>query len=131
MSAGAPPRRWLSKNQLLRLRVLAEWRRLPAIERPLDTWTGLSRLVADEIRSLGMEEALVSSKILAHWPSVVGAFIAAHTKPETLRHGELVIRVSQPTLRFELERNLRPAIISRLNQALGGIHIRSLRFLHG
>lgn len=130
--AGSPfAGRWPTQEEIIRLRVLAEWRRLPQIEKPLETWSQIGGLVRDEIRSLGMEEALISSRLLELWPAVVGEFIASHTKAETLRSGELVVRVGQPTLRFELERNLRPAIVTRLNEALGGIFVRSVKFLHG
>ncbi len=131
MAASAFAGRWPTKEEITRLRVLAEWRNLPTIEKPLETWSQIGALVTEEMRMLGMAEALVSTKLIEHWPEVVGNFIASHTRTETLRDGELVVRVGQPTLRFELERNLRTTIINRLNEALGGIFIRSIRFVHG
>lgn len=91
----------------------------------------MPQILLDAMQKLGLEDTLVTSQILDLWPEVVGSFIASHTQPEALRNHVLTVRVGQPTLRYELERNLRKQIIARLNEALGAIRVRELLFRPG
>jgi predicted nucleic acid-binding Zn ribbon protein len=56
--------------------------------------------------------------------------IAQHTSPVSLRKGELVLRVSQPAMRFHLEQ-MKPMLLERLRMQLGKDRLKAIRFTLG
>ncbi len=103
----------------------------PPERRPVETWKPLADLLSSELGALGLAEEMVSIRLLQVWPEIVGDFIAAHSTPESLKQRVLVVRVLQSTLRFELERSLKPGIIRQVNATLGEGTVREIRFLLG
>ncbi len=111
--------------------ILLDWDEHGHRPRRLNVWRTMPEILAEAMHKLGLEETMITSQILELWPEVVGSFIASHTQPEVLRNHVLTVRVAQPTLRYELERNLRKQLIVRLNEALGAIRVRELQFRMG
>ncbi len=110
-------------------RILREWR---GCDEPLDLKKGLhhpSEFLEEILESAGVESGIKEEKLRTTWAQVAGEFIASHTEPVSIRNGELLLRVSQPALRFQLER-MKPDLLHRVRQALGD-SIRNIRFSHG
>ncbi|HEX5268764.1 MAG TPA: DUF721 domain-containing protein [Acidimicrobiales bacterium] len=69
-------------------------------------------------RSLGGTDAGVVGTVFAHWEEAVGAAIADHAKPLSLRDGVLVVGVGEPAWATQL-RFLERQILERLRDAAG------------
>lgn len=111
-------------------RILREWR---GCDEPIDYREGLhqpSDFLHEILESAGAIEGLHEDKVREVWKDLAGDFIASHTEPVSVRNGELLLRVSQPTLRFQLDR-MKPQLLSRIQSSLGNDTIRSIRFTHG
>lgn len=119
-------------NSQLRARVIAEWRGMG--ERSFvvrDT----AKLVADPLAkvmtALGLGDRLGEGEIKRVWKDIVGEFLANHSTPQALKAGVLIVRVLQPTLLYEFDRNLKPQIIQKLKAKFGAKMIRDIKFRIG
>ena len=115
----------------LRARVIAEWRGLP--ETPFVRES--ARLVREPLTSLmqalGLGDRLREDEVKSAWREVVGEFLATHSTPHSVKDGVLYVRVLQPTLHFEFERNLKPQIVQKLRARFGTKIVRDVRFRIG
>ncbi len=114
----------------IRKQALAEFRgyREP---RPIRAARPVSDLVGSAMRGLGLGDLVDEGQVAAAWREIVGDFIALHSAPARLTGGTLTIRVLQPSLRFELERQWRGVILEKLKARFGGRVVRKLEFRVG
>jgi predicted nucleic acid-binding Zn ribbon protein len=82
----------------------------------------ISESVARLARQLGLGDSLGLSAVFGRWDEVVGAVLAAHTKPERLRDGELVIIVDESSWATEV-RFMTDTIIEKCNREAGRIMV--------
>lgn len=114
----------------IRDEILAEWR---GAEEPADLSAGIhsaEKFVAAILRSAGAEDGLHEDQVRAAWKDLAGDFIAAHTQPVSVKAGHLVLRVTQPAMRFHLEQ-MKPMLLERIRGILGAERIHSVKFTHG
>ena len=111
----------------LRLKVLAEWRgyREPRTEKPA---VRISDAITPTLRNLGLKDLMNEADVISAWREIVGPFIATNSAPVRLVGGTLTVRVLQPSLRFELERQWRGAILQRLRERFGARIVRNIAF---
>jgi predicted nucleic acid-binding Zn ribbon protein len=83
------------------------------------------RLVADR----GWTETAVSAGVLSRWDQIVGADIADHAAPQSLRDGELVL-VAESTAWATQLRLLLPTIQARIAAEVGAGVVKRIR-VHG
>jgi predicted nucleic acid-binding Zn ribbon protein len=83
------------------------------------------RLLADR----GWEETAASAAVLARWEALVGAEIAAHCQPVSLRDGELTLAAESTAWATQL-RLLAPRVLGRIRAELGPEVVRRVR-VHG
>ena len=114
----------------LGIKVLAEWRCYREPRPVLDRVQSVGALLGKTMAALGLGDRVREGEVLAAWKSIVGDFIASHSRPDRLRDGVLYVRVLQPTVRFELER-LRPQMVTKLKERFGVRTVREVRFLLG
>ncbi len=120
-----PPRPGKIREEILR-----EWR---GAEEPADLNAGIhlaEKFVAAILRSAGMEDGLHEDQVRATWKELAGDFIAAHTEPISVKGGNLVLRVTQPALRFQLEQ-MKPILLKRIRTQLGENKVKSIKFQLG
>ena len=86
----------------------------------------LRRALMDGSMADGLDEAEVRQV----WKEVAGEFIGRHSEPASVRDGVLVLRVSQPTMKFHLEQ-MKPLLLERIRERLGRDRIKAIRFTHG
>ena len=111
----------------LRRKVLAEWRgyREPTPGKPV---TAVADLVGPTLRQLGLKDLMNEADVIAAWQEIVGSFIASNSAPVRLVAGTLTVRVLQPSLRFELERQWRGVILEKLRVRFGTKIVRQITF---
>jgi len=68
------------------------------------------------------------SRVASAWKEVVGDYLAENSQPVSLKDGVLLVQVVQPTLRYELDRALKPQILQRLREAFGEKVVKEIRF---
>ena len=114
----------------LREEILQEWR---GAEEPADLNAGIHRaeqFVAAILRAAGAEDGLHEDQVRATWKELAGDFIARHTEPLSVKGGHLVLRVTQPALRFQLEQ-MKPMLLTRIRQHLGEGRVKTIKFQLG
>lgn len=89
----------------------------------------LGSLVKGLIQDRGWEETAASAGVVGRWDQIVGAEIAAHCRPTSLRDGELVL-VAESTAWATQLRLLSGRIRGRLAAEVGPDVVRTIR-VHG
>lgn len=112
----------------MRAAALREWRGLPEPPPKPDRTVSVGAVLEKLIPKLGLRERIDEEQIGQVWRAVVGEFLAAHSKPSALRDGVLYVDVLQPTVRYELDRQWKRKILTRLQEAFGRKTIREVRF---
>ena len=98
-----------------------------------DKWSQPDRLrdLLDPIgRKLGMEDAVDAGRLFARWSRIVGADVAAHVEPTSLRDGVLRVRVDSPAWGTEVG-YLADEIAARVNSEMGRPVVSELRVSAG
>ncbi len=114
----------------IREEILREWR---GCDEALDLNAGIH--AADEfisaiLRSVGAEDGLHEDQVRSAWKELAGEFIARHAEPLSVKNGHLVLRVTQPAMRFHLEQ-MKPMLLIRIQKHLGENRIKSVKFTLG
>lgn len=120
-----PPRPGKIREEILR-----EWR---GADEPDDLNAGIhlaEKFVAAILRATGAEDGLHEDQVRAAWKELAGDFISRHTEPLSVKNGHLVLRVTQPALRFQLEQ-MKPMLFTRIREQLGEGRIKSIKFALG
>ena len=118
------------RSSRIREEILREWR---GAEEPADLNAGIhlaQKFVAAILRAAGAEDGLHEDQVRATWKELAGDFIARHTEPISVKGGNLVLRVTQPALRFQLEQ-MKPMLLTRIRNQLGEGRIKSIKFQLG
>ena len=114
----------------IRKEILQEWR---GAEEPADLNAGIhlaENFIAAILRAAGAEDGLHEDQVRATWKELAGDFIARNTEPLSVKGGNLVLRVTQPALRFQLEQ-MKPMLLARIRSQLGEGRIKTIKFQLG
>jgi len=114
----------------IRDEILREWR---GCDEALDLNAGVHQanaFVSAILRAAGAEDGLHEDQVRAAWKDLAGDFISRHTEPVSVKNGHLVLRVTQPAMRFHLEQ-MKPMLLTRIRQQLGENRIQSVKFTLG
>ena len=114
----------------IRKEILREWR---GCDEALDLNQGIhaaESFVTAILRSTGAEDGLHEDEVRSAWTELAGDFISRHTEPVSVKNGHLVLRVTQPAMRFHLEQ-MKPMLLTRIRAQLGEDRIKSVRFALG
>jgi len=116
----------------LRQRVLREWQ--PFANRDAftaRTASSANQLVPRVMKGLGLEKRLHHSQVCFLWPEIVGADIARHAQPISLRNGTLVIAVDHPVWLQELSRYHKQLLLQKIQDRIGKDAVRDIVFRIG
>jgi hypothetical protein len=119
-----------SRRDAIREEILREWR---GADEPSGLDSGIHRpadFITSILRSIGAEDGLHEDEVRATWKELAGDFIASHTQPVSVKSGHLVLRVTQPAMRFHLEQ-MKPMLLERIKERLGPDKIHSIKFALG
>lgn len=122
-----------AKLSRIREEILGEWR---GCEEPRDLDAGVHlaqdfvAAIMHGLRASGAADGLDEMEVLTAWKELAGDFISRHTQPVSVKGGHLLLRVTQPAMRFHLEQ-MKPLLLKRIQQQLGAQRIRSVKFALG
>jgi predicted nucleic acid-binding Zn ribbon protein len=91
-------------------------------EDPLSLATAVAGLIGDQ----GWALKAATGSVFGRWAEIVGPDLAAHTKPETLADGELVVTADSTAWATQL-RLLAGQLVRRLNVELGDGAVRRVK----
>lgn len=114
----------------IREEILREWRGGDEVD---DLNAGIhlaNQFVAAILRAAGAEDGLNEDQVRASWKELAGDFIARHSEPISVKGGHLVLRVTQPAMRFHLEQ-MKPMLFTNIRAQLGDERIKSIKFTLG
>jgi hypothetical protein len=114
----------------VREEILREWR---GCEEVTDLTLGIhsaEKFISAILRSAGAEDGLHEDQVRSAWKELAGDFISRHTEPVSVKNGNLVLRVTQPAMRFHLEQ-MKPMLLTRIRAQLGEERIKSVKFALG
>jgi predicted nucleic acid-binding Zn ribbon protein len=114
----------------IREEILREWR---GCDEALDLNAGVhhaQQFISAILRCAGAEDGLHEDQVRATWKELAGDFIARHTEPVSVKNGHLVLRVTQPAMRFHLEQ-MKPMLLARIRGQLGENRIQAVKFTLG
>lgn len=114
----------------IRDEILREWR---GCDEAIDLNGRISkaeRFVSAILRAAGAEEGLHEDQVKSAWKELAGDFISRHSEPVSVKNGHLVLRVTQPAMRFHLEQ-MKPMLLQRIREQLGQDRVQSVKFTLG
>lgn len=109
---------------------MSEWR---GCEKPLKIDANVSAAGAwiDEIlKKQFFAEGINEEEVKAAWKEIAGDFIGSNTEPVSVKDGNLVLRVTQPAMRFHLEQ-MKPDLLRKIKERFGNHKIKSIKFSLG
>jgi predicted nucleic acid-binding Zn ribbon protein len=86
----------------------------------------LGRLVSRMAKDRGWDEQLSGGQVFAKWPHLVGAEVAQHAKPVTLREGELVVQAESTAWATQL-RLLQRQLLQQIAKGVGPNVVKRLK----
>lgn len=87
----------------------------------------VSSLILRNLRLQGLETPLLQRRLVAAWPTVAGAAVAAYTRQVSISNQTLVVSLSSPALRADLSMR-RQQLVDMLNAHVGAQVIADIRF---
>jgi predicted nucleic acid-binding Zn ribbon protein len=123
-------RRKPSRAERMREHVLSEWRGADEVPDSSAHVNQASRFIDAILRQAGLSEGIEEQELRAAWKDLAGEFIARNSEPSSVKGGHLVLRVTQPAMRFQLEQ-MKPMLLSRIRERLGENRIHSVKFTLG
>ncbi|MEN9975764.1 MAG: hypothetical protein RLZZ282_1770 [Verrucomicrobiota bacterium] len=114
----------------IREEILREWR---GFDDALDLSAGVHdarQFVTAILTFAGAKDGLDEDLVRETWKELAGGFIARHSEPVSVKNGHLLLRVTQPAMRFHLEQ-MKPMLLTRIRAELGEERIRSVKFTLG
>ncbi len=128
--AASDRRRKPGRADLIRREILREWRGADEAADPNAGIHTAGQFVHSILRAAGLEDGINEDELRAAWKELAGDFIARHTEPLSVKGGHLVLRVTQPAMRFHLEQ-MKPMLLTRIRGQLGEDRIKSVKFTLG
>jgi predicted nucleic acid-binding Zn ribbon protein len=80
------------------------------------------------LRQMGLVERMKEADVVRRFGEIVGNNISARAEAVSIKDGKLVVRVSSPVWRQELNYS-KQEIIDALNKALGDAVVRDIHFV--
>jgi predicted nucleic acid-binding Zn ribbon protein len=105
------------------------------VARPRETKRGrgeaaLGPLLDSVLADLDLGSRLREQLALKAWPEIAGEVVRAHTRPETVRDGVLIVATDTPAWAQELQMR-RVQLLEQLSARIGGGVVRDIHFRSG
>jgi len=111
--------------------VIAEWRGMGETTSTRHTARPIADTLLKVMAKLELDDRLREDQMKDAWAEIVGEFLAKHSNPVAVQDGVLLVRVLQPTLLYEFDRNLKPKIVRKLRDRFGVRMVRDIKFRIG
>ena len=126
----APRKKKPLRQKSIHEELISEWL---GCDKPINLGKNISEASSwiDEIlQKQFFAESLDEDAVKKAWKDVAGDFIGNHTEPISVKGGNLVLRVTQPAMRFHLEQ-MKPDLLKKIKERFGADKIKSVKFTLG
>lgn len=126
----APRKTKPNRREVIHEELVSDWL---GCEKPLNYNKNVSTAgdwVDEILRKQFFADSLDEEEVKAAWKEIAGEFIGANTEPVSAKEGSLILRVTQPAMRFHLEQ-MKPELLQRIRERFGEDKIKSVRFSLG
>lgn len=123
-------RRKPTRTDRIREQILREWRGADEASDSSAHVSQAGRFIDAILRHAGLSDGIEEQELRAAWKELAGEFIARNSEPASVKGGHLVLRVTQPAMRFQLEQ-IKPMLLARIRERFGADRIRSVKFTLG
>lgn len=110
-----------------REQAIREWRR-GAAPAPRYAEKKVGAIVEKLLPKLGLDQQVRQNQLVTDWEKVVGASVARHAKPSSLRDGVLTIAVDHPMWLSELSRYQKPLLLRKVRSHLKSGTVKDIVF---
>ena len=108
----------------------SEWLGCDKPLNPNKNVTAAGEWVNEILRKQFFADNLDEEEVKTAWKEIAGDFIGANTEPVSAKEGNLVLRVTQPAMRFHLEQ-MKPELLRKIRERFGDDKVKSVRFTLG
>jgi predicted nucleic acid-binding Zn ribbon protein len=126
----APRREKASRRDGIHDELMREWLGCDEPDNLAANVSAAGKWVDAIMRSQFFADSLDEADVKTAWKEIAGDFIGANTEPVSAKDGHLVLRVTQPAVRFHLEQ-MKPELLARIRERFGEDKIKSVRFALG
>jgi predicted nucleic acid-binding Zn ribbon protein len=126
----APRKTKPNRREVIHEELVSDWL---GCEKPLNFNKNISTAgdwIDEILRKQFFADSLDEEEVKAAWKEIAGEFIGANTEPVSAKEGNLILRVTQPAMRFHLEQ-MKPELLQRMRERFGEDKIKSVRFALG
>lgn len=126
----APRKTKPNRREVIHEELVSDWL---GCEKPLNFHKNISTAgdwIDEILRKQFFADNLDEEEVKAAWKEIAGEFIGANTEPVSAKEGNLILRVTQPAMRFHLEQ-MKPELLQRIRERFGEDKIKSVRFSLG
>ena len=130
MAMVAPRRQKPTRREVIHEELTSEWL---GCDKPLNPNKNVSAAgdwVDAILRMQFFADSRDEEEVKKAWKEIAGDFIGANTEPLSAKEGNLILRVTQPAMRFHLEQ-MKPDLLRRIRERFGEDKIKSVRFTLG
>jgi len=130
MAMAAPRKQKPTRREIIHEELVGEWL---GCEKPLNPNKNVSAAgdwVDEILKRQFFAGSLDEEEVKAAWKGIAGDFIGANTEPVSVKEGHLVLRVTQPAMRFHLEQ-MKAELLGKIRERFGKDKIKSVRFTLG
>ena len=123
----APRKKKPTRKEGIHDELMQEWL---GCEKPTSLGRNISAAadwVDNILKSQFFAESLNEEEVKAAWKDIAGDFIGSNTEPVSVKEGNLVLRVTQPAMKFHLEQ-MKPELLKKIKARFGAGKIKSIRF---
>lgn len=123
----APRKRKPTRQEVIHDELISEWL---GCNKPTNLSKNISEAgswVDSILRKQFFSDSIDEDAVKAAWKEVAGDFIGNNAEPVSVKDGHLVLRVTQPAVRFHLEQ-MKPDLLKNIKSRFGEGKIKSIRF---
>ena len=91
----------------------------------------IKSILPSVLRELEDPEKQKRSLLIKEWPSIAGAQLSKHTKPQLSSKGVLYVHVDEAVLAYEISQKYRQSLLKRAQAALGEDAVREVKVFVG
>ena len=123
-------RKYKTKHSILRQKLIDEWRGMKSQDE-ISPPKQIGAVVSAVLKGLGVSDMLTEDDVARAWNQIMPPVITENTRPTGYKNGMIEVSVLQPSMRYTLDRQMKPEILKKLQSLLGREKVKGIVFRLG
>lgn len=123
-------RKFKTKHSILRQQLIDEWRGMKSQDE-VSPPKPIRDEVSAALKGLGVSDMLTEDDVVRAWNQIMPPVITENTRPTGYRNGLIEVSVLQPSMRYTLDRQMKPEIVKKLQNLFGREKVKGIVFRLG